>query len=174
MKKLLSTIFLFAALYANAQDPAYPPAPAAPLNIVKAEYFIDADPGFGFGTNIPLTAATDIAGLAATINTGLLTAGAHRLYLRTLNAEGAWALISSRQFVVDFDPLYPTAPAAVQNITQAEYFIDADPGFGNGTNIPLTAATDIAGLSAGINTNLLTAGAHKFMCEQKIMKAAGR
>lgn len=161
MKKLFSITFLFAALYANAQDPAYPPVPAAPLNIVKAEYFIDADPGFGFGTNIPLTAATDISGLAATINTGALPAGAHRLYLRTLNAEGAWALISSRQFVVDFDPAYPAAPAAAQNITSAEYFIDTDPGFGNGTNIPVVAAVDIAAFVANVNTSLLSAGAHR-------------
>lgn len=161
MKKLFIATFLFAALCTHAQDPAYPPAPAAPLNIVKAEYFIDADPGFGAGTAIPLIPATDIAGLAATINTGALTAGAHKLFVRILNAEGRWSIASVRQFVADFDPLYPAVPPAVQNITKAEYFIDTDPGFGNGINIPLTAAADIAGLAAVINTSLLAAGAHK-------------
>jgi hypothetical protein len=160
MKKLFITVLAFVALTANAQDPAYPPAPAAPLNVVKAEYFIDADPGFGLGTDIPLTAATDVAGLVASINTGALTAGAHKLYIRTLNAEGEWSTTTVRQFVADFDPAYPTPPAAAQNITNAEYFIDSDPGFGNGTNIPLTAATDIAALVASVNTSALTVGAH--------------
>lgn len=161
MKKLLLICLLLPFIKVNAQDPAYPPAPAAPLNVVKAEYFIDTDPGFGLGINIPLTAATDIPALAATINTSALTIGTHKLYVRSLNAEGEWSLTAIRQFVVDFDPAYPTSPAPVQNIIQAEYFVDTDPGFGNGITIPLSAATDIPALIAGINTNLLPAGAHR-------------
>lgn len=160
MKKLFITVLAFVALTANAQDPAYPPAPAAPLNVVKAEYFIDTDPGFGLGTDIPLTAAADIPALAATINTAALTAGAHKLYIRTLNAEGKWSVTTVRQFIVDFDPAYP-ANTAPLNVVKAEYFIDTDPGFGLGTDIPVTAALDIPALAGSINTALLSAGAHR-------------
>lgn len=160
MKKLFITVLLFAAFTANAQDPAYPPAPAAPLNVVKAEYFIDADPGFGLGTDIPFTAATNIPALAATINTAALSAGAHKLYVRTLNAEGKWSVTTVRQFVIDFDPAYPTNTAPL-NVVKAEYFIDTDPGFGLGTDIPVTAALDIPALAGSINTASLLAGAHR-------------
>ncbi|HRG94083.1 MAG TPA: hypothetical protein PLZ10_14095, partial [Chitinophagaceae bacterium] len=161
MKKLFIILFLAFAVHANAQDPAYPPAPAAPLNLVKAEYFIDTDPGFGLATDIPLTAAQDIPSLAASINTLSLTAGVHRLYVRTLNAEGEWSLSTVMPFVVDFDPAYPTAPAAPLNVVKAEYFIDTDPGFGLGTDIPLTAAVNIASLAASINTGSLIIGSHR-------------
>ena len=30
-----------------------------------------------------------------------------------------------------------------QNITQVEYFVDSDPGFGNGTSIGISAGTDL-------------------------------
>jgi hypothetical protein len=160
MKKLLFICLLLPFIKVNAQDPAYPPAPAAPLNVVKAEYFIDTDPGFGLGTDIPVTAALDIPSLAATINTAALTAGAHRLFVRSLNAEGEWSLTAIRQFVVDFDPAYPSNTAPL-NVVKAEYFIDTDPGFGLGTDIPVTAALDIPSLAATINTAALTAGAHR-------------
>jgi hypothetical protein len=161
MKKLLLIVLAFTAVKAFAQDPAYPPAPTAALNIVKAEYFVDIDPGFGNAVNIPVTAAVDIPALAASINTGALPAGAHKLCVRTLNAEGSWSITSVRQFIIDFDPAYPAAPAVPLNIVKAEYFIDADPGFGNAIDIPVAAATDIPAIVAGINTNLLLSGAHK-------------
>lgn len=160
MKKLFIIVLAFAACTASAQDPSYPPAPAAPLNVVKAEYFIDADPGFGNGTDIPLTAATNIPALAATINTAALSAGAHKLYVRTLNTEGRWSVTAIRQFIVDFDPAYPTNTVPL-NVVKAEYFIDTDPGFGNGTDIPVTAALDIPALTGSINTASLLAGAHR-------------
>ncbi|MFN8250673.1 MAG: T9SS type A sorting domain-containing protein [Ferruginibacter sp.] len=171
MKNVFIILLVLVAANAHAQDPAYPPAPAAPLNLIKAEYFIDSDPGFGNGTNIPVTAAVDIPALAASINTAALTAGARRLYVRSLNAEGSWSITSVRQFVVDFDPAYPAAPATPLNIIKAEYFIDTDPGMGNGTNIPLTAAADISSLAASINTGSLIAGAHKLYLRS--LNAAG-
>lgn len=160
MKQLLMIFLLLACIKVNAQDPAYPTAPAVPLNIVRAEYFIDTDPGFGNGTTIPLTAAADIPALLTTINTASLTAGAHRLFVRTLNAESAWSITTVRQFIVDFDPAYPSV-AAPLNVVKAEYFIDTDPGFHNGVNIPVTAALDIAGLVTSINTASLTVGVHR-------------
>ncbi|WP_315817684.1 hypothetical protein [Paraflavitalea speifideaquila] len=101
--------------------------------MVAAEYFIDTDPGTGNGTAIPLTPGADLNNLPATVNVNGLTNGTHRLYMRTRSAEGRWSLTAVKEFVIDFDLAYPTAPAAAQNLVAAEYFVDTDPGTGNGT-----------------------------------------
>ncbi|MFT3704271.1 MAG: hypothetical protein QM802_18025 [Agriterribacter sp.] len=59
------------------------------------------------------------------------------------------------------DPSYPSAPAAAQNITRAEYFIDTDPGEGNGTNISITPGVNLSNATASINVNGLTNGVHR-------------
>jgi hypothetical protein len=156
-----SIVLLLFCKNTMAQDPAYPPAPVAPLNIVKAEYFIDNDPGFGLATDIPLTPAPEINNLAPTIDISGLTPGAHYLIVRTLNAEGQWSITTVKTFGID--PTYPTATPSALNIVKAEYFIDTDPGFGMATDIPLTPATDIANLLATINISGLSAGAHNLI-----------
>jgi len=162
MKKLLyifSGVLLSIAV--SAQDPSYPPAPATPLNVVAAEYFIDTDPGFGSGTVITVTAGIDISNIAATINTAGLTIGAHRLFVRTRSSDGKWSLAGVREFLYNFDYPYTAAPAAVQNITSAEYFIDTEPGIGNGVNIPIVPAADLNNTAAVINTTGLSTGIHR-------------
>ena len=48
-----------------------------------------------------------------------------------------------------------------QNITAAEYFLDTDPGIGNGTAILVNAAGNIAKDSFNINLSPLSPGFHK-------------
>jgi Secretion system C-terminal sorting domain len=163
MKKIFSALlFTVFASFAHAQDPAYPPAPAAPQNIIAAEYFIDADPGFGSGTAIPFTTGVDVVNAPATINTTGLSNGVHRLVIRTKNNEGAWAISSIKEFLYDADPTYPATPATPQNITAAEYFIDTDPGFGSGASIiPFANGVDVVNAPAAINTTGLGNGIHR-------------
>lgn len=142
-------------------DFTYTPAPAAPQNVVAAEYFIDTDPGIGSGTAISLSPGVDVSALPVTVNTASLTTGIHRLYVRTRNAEGKWSMSYFKDFLLDFDPAYPAIPSAPQNIVKAEYFIDTDPGFGSGTDIPLTPGIDIANLSVSVNTSSLSNGIHR-------------
>jgi hypothetical protein len=159
MKIIVTNILLWAfCIHAFAQDPAYPPVTPAPLQIIKAEYFIDEDPGFGMATDIPLVAGLDIPNLTATVGLTGLASGSHNLIVRTLNAEGQWSLTSVIPFGID--PDYPIATPAPQNIVKAEYFIANDPGFGLATDIPLTAATQIPNLVATVNLNGLTSGAY--------------
>jgi subtilase family serine protease len=134
-------------------DPVYIGAAPAPQNIVAAEYFIDTDPGFGSATSIPFTLGVNINDAPATVNTSALSNGVHRLYIRTKNNEGRWSLCSMKDFIVDFNFAYPASPATPQNIVAAEYFINTDPGAGNGTTIPVTAALDINNISAAVNTS---------------------
>jgi hypothetical protein len=48
-----------------------------------------------------------------------------------------------------------------QNINKMEYFIDTDPGVGNGINVALTAGIDITNLNIPVNLSTVTEGFHK-------------
>ncbi|MBF9222794.1 T9SS type A sorting domain-containing protein [Hymenobacter ruricola] len=135
----------------------YEPVAAGTLaNITKVEYFVDTDPGFGAATDVPVTAATDVSGVAFAVNLSSLSAGFHQLGLRSRDANGAWSLTSRRTFYYE-----PLASGTLANITKVEYFIDADPGFGGATNVPVTAAADVSGVAFNLNISSLAAGFHQ-------------
>ena len=148
-------------------DPAYLPTPASPQNITVAEYFIDTDPGIGNGQPISISAAVNITNAIAAINTTGLSNGVHRLYIRTKGNEGRWSITNMSSFIMDTDPPYPTSAAAAQNIIFAEYFVDSDPGPGNGASISFTAGVDLNNISASINTTGLSNGVHRFYLRTK-------
>jgi CARDB len=112
---------------------------STPPNLTYAEYYIDADPGYGQGTRVtfptPGTAVdhTFVADLSAVGN------GIHTLYVRVRNAAGGWSLTQVRPFLRSG----ATAVTAAPNLTRAEYYIDLDPGYGQATPIPLTAGTNV-------------------------------
>ena len=110
----------------------YPLAPST--DIVAMEYFFDTDPGFGNGTPVPVTADT-VTNTAFDIDISGLEAGYHKVYFRTKNENEVWSLAYIQNLVkVSVEPL-PESP----DIVAMEYFIDADPGFGNGTDVPIIA-----------------------------------
>ncbi|MDO7877299.1 FG-GAP-like repeat-containing protein [Hymenobacter sp. ASUV-10] len=121
-----------------------PTAAQTLANVNKVEYFVDTDPGFGLATDVPVTAATDISGIAYNINLGALTTGFHTIGTRSRDANGQWSLTSRKNFYYE-----PTAAAPLANIDRIEYFLDTDPGFGLAT-----AATGYASLTNVPNVNL--------------------
>ncbi|MDB5234871.1 MAG: C-terminal target protein, partial [Hymenobacter sp.] len=134
-----------------------PAALAALANITKVEYFVDTDPGFGAATNVPVTAGTDLSGVAFSVPLATLNAGFHELGVRSQDANGQWSLTNRRTFYYE-----PAALNALPNITKAEYFIDTDPGFGTATDIPIaTPAADLGGLGFTVNISSLPAGFHE-------------
>ncbi|MFT3947011.1 MAG: CARDB domain-containing protein [Agriterribacter sp.] len=168
MKKYLLFLMLFVcAVTLYAQDPAYPATPAAPQNIVAAEYFIDNDPGFGSATVLSITPGINITISPNNINTAGLSNGVHRIGIRTRNAEGRWSSTELHEFIVNFDPAYTAGPAAAQNIIAAEYFIDTDPGIGNGEPVSISAAVNITNATASINITGLTNGVHRLYIRTK-------
>jgi predicted RNA-binding protein with PUA-like domain len=124
-----------------------------PASIVKAEFFVNTDPGFGLGTNIPVaTGQTTIFNLTFNVPTASLTAAADYLYVRTKDERGRWSEVYMKQL----DGLPPVVPAS---IVKAEFFVNTDPGFGLGTNIPVAAGqTTISNLTFNVPTASLTAG----------------
>jgi hypothetical protein len=105
--------------------------------VVEAEYFIDADPGFGAGTQLSLTPG-QVVELSTLLATAGLDAGFHTLFVRGRNSDGFWGLGEARPFylsVVDYEAAPP--------IAAAEYFYDTDPGFGAGTPLAIQAGPEV-------------------------------
>ncbi|MGL4629977.1 MAG: hypothetical protein ACRCVT_02130, partial [Leadbetterella sp.] len=127
---------------------------ATPASLVKAEYFINTDPGYGLATNIPLAVGqTSISNLSFNVPSSSLTAGADYVYVRTKDERGRWS--ESHRHQIDG---FVSAPVA--SLVKAEYFVNTDPGYGLATNIPLAVGqTSINNLSFNVPTSSLTAGA---------------
>jgi gliding motility-associated-like protein len=121
-------------------------------NITNAEYFFDADPGNGNGTPITITPSGTVT-FTTSISTSSLSQGFHFLGIRVKETGGVWSIFESRGF-------YITASTAdVPNIAAAEYFIDADPGNGNGTAIPTTSGANV-NFVVSVPTTSLSSGFH--------------
>ncbi|MBP9924669.1 MAG: gliding motility-associated C-terminal domain-containing protein [Cyclobacteriaceae bacterium] len=121
--------------------------------LLKAEYFFDTDPGVNNGTAITLAANTGTLTFTSSIPTTSLSQGFHQLGLRVKETGGRWSIFESRGFYITAS----TADAA--NITKAEYFFDADPGNGNGINIPVTAGAT-TNFTVSLPTTSLAQGFH--------------
>ncbi len=124
--------------------------PAA--NVNKLEYYIDTDPGFGNGSNVSITAGADVADVFYTVDVTGLSNGFHNIFIRSKDNAGNWSLTNRWLFFKDI------LPAA--NVNKLEYYIDTDPGFGNGTNVVISAGADIIDLAIPVNTTSLSDGFH--------------
>lgn len=118
-------------------------------NITHAEYFLDSDPGPGNGTPITISSPAEIVNFSASIPTNTLASGFHYLAVRVKDQNGSWGFMERRSFYI-FPP--PTVNTA--NITAAEYFIDSDPGPGNGIPIPVGTPGSTVNFVAAIPTSL--------------------
>jgi hypothetical protein len=127
----------------------------AQSNINRVEYFLDSDPGFGNGTSISITPGSDLVNIPASVPIGNLSAGVHKFFLRSRNADGKWSITNSFVFAI----IKPTAAAV--SVTKAEYFLDADPGFGNGTIITITPGLDKPDVPVAVPIGDVAPGVHK-------------
>lgn len=142
--------------------PVYPGAPPANANIVRLEYVLDVNTPYGSGTPVTVTPNTNLANLNVVVDLTGVPVGPHILYIRSQDADGKWSITNIRNFSNSTASNYPAAPPAAQNIVQAEYFIDTDPGLGNGTPITITPGTNIADIPLSISTTSLSVGPHTF------------
>lgn len=102
--------------------------------IDSAEYFFDTDPGYGAATAIPLNASTSIDSVLS-LDASSLSLGFHNLYIRVKNDGGNWGLPQSSLVYID------KSSTAQVDLTELEYFIDADPGYGNGISLPVSPSS---------------------------------
>jgi hypothetical protein len=129
--------------------------------ITDAEYFIDADPGQGAGTHAGVGTSGNVVNFGISIPTASLANGFHTLAIRTKNADGQWGLFETRAFYISSSSSNATA------VTAAEYFIDADPGSGNGTAVSVGATGNTVNFTASIPTTALSTGFHTLAIRTK-------
>jgi hypothetical protein len=101
-----------------------------PINqseIQYAECFIDSDPGTGNGEAVPISSGL-IVEESFSLSTDGLATGMHTLYTRVQDLSGVWSLYDKQLFYVSPEP-------NDSEIAHAEYFVDTDPGIGNGTSL---------------------------------------
>jgi len=109
--------------------------------ITAAEYFIGVDPGQGEGTAIPISSPADELTLHVVVEPTLIEAlgsGFHRIACRYRNDDDVWSIPYYRTFYKAPDPTPVEPEDPVTAIVAAEYFINEDPGQGEGTAISLT------------------------------------
>lgn len=126
--------------------------------VTEVEYFFDTDPGYGNGTDVPISPATDLDDISITVDITGLSEGIHTFHIRTKDDKGNWSL--------DQTGLLAVFAVPATQITQIEYFIDSDPGFDDGIDVPITAARDVTS-SFLADTTGLAEGTHTFFVRSK-------
>lgn len=107
----------------------------AQQQLTKAEYFVDADPGYGAGVDIPFTAGTTLDVNFSVSLPNNISDGFHYITVRVKNANNQWSSVLTRPFLKE-----NLTPRTTSTVTAIEYFIDSDPGYGAATAVPVTAA----------------------------------
>ena len=112
----------------------------------SVEYFWDMDPGYGQGTAVSYTAEGETTDVAFDVSTATLTAGVHRLGIRTMNKRDDGTLY--------YSPTYfkYVVKDVVPERTEIEYFWGEDPGMGKGIRASYTAEGDMCNATFDIST----------------------
>ena len=136
-----------------ARRPFFITAVDVPIaNIVAAEYFFDSDPGIGNGTSISIESGAEVSGTLA-VSLDALDPGMHYLHFRVKNNHSKWSLFARR-------PLYISPDIPNPDIIAAEYFIDIDPGVGNGLPVAITPGESISAAFEVVTSDTLMPGTH--------------
>jgi hypothetical protein len=131
---------------------------SAATNITRVEYFFNEDPGFGQATSVPITPGENLVLLDFDAALQSLPFGMNFVGIRSFDGN-RWSVTRQVFFVKN------RVPAA--NINFAEYFIDDDPGFGNGTAISFTPSTEVADLTFQVNIENLPKSDHVFFIRSR-------
>ncbi|MDO7173869.1 T9SS type A sorting domain-containing protein [Mariniflexile sp. AS56] len=124
--------------------------------IAAAEYYFDTiDPGVGSATLLAVNTNTASLVQQFMIPITSLDTGFHSIHIRTKDGGGQWSLYERRTF-------YLNNFAARPDIVAAEYFVDSDPGVGNGLPLNFTESGDTQMVNAPIESFNLADGEHIF------------
>jgi hypothetical protein len=121
----------------------------------RAEYFIDTDPGFGKGVSIPVTTPGHDLTLHLNPDIQDLDQGMHYIHFRARDVSGRWGTVVNSIFLIVKLP-----SSMVSNIQLVEYFIDTDPGYGNGTRVTLPSAGTDLDIDFDVSLSGLSDGNH--------------
>jgi len=107
------------------------------------------------GTSISLTSGP-LVNETFTIPTTILSTGIHFLYIRALDENGLWSVTENRAFVIQ---AIPTIPIIATDVVDMEFFIDTEPGPGNGTPISITQGP-VVNVNTTIDVSTVSTGLH--------------
>jgi hypothetical protein len=126
-------------------------ASEAKTSIVKGEYFIDTDPGFGMGMPITITSPDSILlQNFSAVATGL-SEGYHKLYGRFEDNLGRWSLTLRRNIEV--------FKSDTNKVLNGEYFFKTDLGFGSCDAVSFAVPTTDGSFLINIARNTIPADA---------------
>jgi len=136
--------------------------PGFSQTVEKAEYYLDSDPGQGNGTALSATDGT-FSDLSERLTGELssLQPGPHLLSVRLQNSDNEWS--PSVSSVIYSNDELSSASENVLSVSMAEYFIDSDPGEGNGTLLTIEESEFgdfFKVLSGMVQTSVLSPGRH--------------
>ena len=95
-----------------------------------------------------------------TISTAPLSKGLHHLFVRARFTSGMWSVVSQRSF-------YVTSPTNSDTIAGAEYFVDSDPGIGNGFSLSVNPSDTLRLINQILPSSNLTPGIHHLFVRTK-------
>lgn len=121
-------------------------------DVITAEYFIDSDPGIGEASSLEVNQGPNINEVFE-IPIGELETGYHVLHIRTQKSSGIWSNYARR-------PFYVLPLIEELSILEAEYFIDLDPGLGNGIPLSISEAHQIEENFSIVLSDTLSLGDH--------------
>ena len=140
---------------------------AAQPNVTRVEYYIDTDPGYGSATSVSITADTNLVNQSLNVDPTGLSQGIHILCVRARDANGNWGFNQKWIFLKPFTGSVITPPPT-PDITSVEYYIDNDPGWGNGVPVAIqNNATNLSDIPVAANVTGLSAGLHNFYIRGK-------
>jgi hypothetical protein len=119
---------------------------ARPVRVQQGEYFWDNDPGIGSAS--PLLAFDGNFNSAleqVLVSDNTITPGAHRLFVRVRGADNGWSALFTQVVQVN-----TTISARDIRVQQGEFFLDSNPGEGNGTPLLAFDGNWNAALETGI------------------------
>ena len=122
----------------------------------QVEYFWNVDPGYGKGTIVNYAATVDTVEVAFNVSTENLTAGVHKLGMRTITLVNG-----NRYYSPNFYGYVVKEVESPVTATRIEYFWDKDPGYGKGQMTNYTVSDDTCDVQFHVNTSALTEGLHR-------------
>jgi len=120
-------------------------------NIIKGEYFIDNEPGFGLANSFSVNPQSNFL-LDSILQPSSLTAGYHKLYLRLKDNYGNWSHTARRNIEV--------INSSSTLLSGVEYFFNNDPGVGNAGLIYFNTPAADGNFTFNIPLENIPEGAH--------------
>ncbi len=123
-------------------------------DLTLLEYFLDNDPGYGQGIHISFPIGTTDIDTTLNLSLAGVSEGIHILFLRVQDDNGSWSH-SQKRIIYVTDITSPNNKV----LERIEYFIDNDPGYGQGISLPIVDSLDNI-QTYNIDLSQLNAGIH--------------